>query len=107
MRANKSSVMIVFIFWAFALCFVGSSCTQKYALNYKQLKYPKLGDIEMPEVERVTLANGMQLFLLEDHELPLISVSARIRAGSIYEPADKIGLAAITGAVMRTGGTTT
>ena len=107
MRANKSSVMIVFIFWAFALCFAVSSCTQKYALNYKQLKYPKLGDIEMPEVERVTLANGMQLFLLEDHELPLISVSARIRVGSIYEPADKIGLAAITGAVMRTGGTTT
>jgi predicted Zn-dependent peptidase len=97
--------MIVFIFWAFALCFAVSSCTQKYALNYKQLKYPKLGDIEMPEVERVTLANGMQLFLLEDHELPLISVSARIRAGSIYEPADKIGLAAITGTVMRTGGT--
>ncbi len=107
MRANKSSVMIVFIFWAFALCFAVSSCTQKYALNYKELKYPKLGDIEMPEVERVTLANGMQLFLLEDHELPLISVSARIRVGSIYEPADKIGLAAITGAVMRTGGTTT
>ncbi len=107
MRANKSSVMIVFIFWAFALCFAGSSRTQKYALNYKQLKYPKLGDIEIPEVERVTLANGMQLFLLEDHELPLISVSARIRVGSIYEPADKIGLAAITGAVMRTGGTTT
>jgi len=97
--------MIVFIFWAFALCFAVSSCTQKYALNYKQLKYPKLGDIEMPEVERVTLANGMQLFLLEDHELPLISVSARIRVGSIYEPADKIGLANITGAVMRTGGT--
>jgi predicted Zn-dependent peptidase len=45
------------------------------------------------------------LFLLEDHELPLISVSARIRVGSIYEPPDKIGLAAITGSVMRTGGT--
>jgi predicted Zn-dependent peptidase len=105
MRANKSSVKIFFIFLAFALCFVGSSCTQKYTLNYKQLKYPKLGEIEIPEGERVTLANGMQLFLLEDHELPLISVSARIRAGSIYEPADKIGLAAITGAVMRTGGT--
>jgi predicted Zn-dependent peptidase len=48
----------------------------------------------------------MQLFLLEDHELPLVSVSVRIRTGSIYEPADKIGLAAITGNVMRTGGTT-
>jgi zinc protease len=74
---------------------------------YEQLKYPKLRDIEVPEVQRVTLPNGMQLFLLEDHELPLIYVSAIIRTGSIYEPADKIGLAGITGTVMRTGGTTT
>ena len=74
--------------------------------DYKQLKYPKLRDIKIPEVERVTLPNGMQLFLLEDHELPLIHMSAVIRTGSIYEPADKIGLASLTGTVMRTGGTT-
>jgi zinc protease len=72
---------------------------------YEQLKYPKLRDIAVPEVQRVTLPNGMQLFLLEDHELPLIYVSAMIRTGSVYEPADKIGLAGITGTVMRTGGT--
>ena len=29
-----------------------------------------------------------------------------VRTGSLYEPADKVGLASITGAVMRTGGTT-
>ena len=63
----------------------------------KSLKYSKLGDIEVPEVQQVTLANGMRLFLLEDHELPLVNVSVRIRAGSAYEPADKIGLASITG----------
>jgi zinc protease len=74
---------------------------------FEQLQYAKLRDITVPEVQRVTLPNGMQLFLLEDHELPLIYVSAMIRTGSIYEPADKIGLAAITGTVMRTGGTTT
>jgi predicted Zn-dependent peptidase len=77
------------------------------APDYKQLEYPKLRDIAVPEVERVTLPNGMQLFLLEDRELPLISVSALIRVGSMYEPADKVGLANITGMVMRTGGTTT
>jgi predicted Zn-dependent peptidase len=60
----------------------------------------------MPKVQKVTLSNGMRLFLVEDHELPLISVSARIRTGSIYEPAEQIGLASITGTVMRTGGTT-
>ncbi|HUU16868.1 MAG TPA: pitrilysin family protein [Sedimentisphaerales bacterium] len=105
MRANKS-LIIVFVFSALALCFAASSCAQKYTLHYKELTYPKLSDIEIPKVERVTLANGMQLFLLEDHELPLIRISARIRVGSIYEPADKIGLADITGTVMRTGGTT-
>jgi zinc protease len=105
MRPNKSSLKMVFVFSALALCFLTSSCAPKYALHYKELTFPKLGDIEIPEVERVTLANGMQLFLLEDHELPLIRISARIRTGSIYEPADKVGLASITGSVMRTGGT--
>lgn len=75
--------------------------------DYKQLKYPRLRDIAVPWVERVTLTNGMRLLLLEDHELPLITISAHIRVGSIYEPAEKAGLAAITGAVMRTGGTRT
>jgi predicted Zn-dependent peptidase len=84
----------------------GSGAAQTQAADYKQLKYPKLRDIQVPQVERMTLPNGMQLFLLEDHELPLVQVSATIRTGSIYEPADKIGLASITGSVMRTGGTT-
>lgn len=74
--------------------------------DYRQLKYPRLNDVVVPEVQRVTLANGMRLLILEDHELPLIHLSGRIRVGSIYEPADKVGLADITGEVMRTGGTT-
>ncbi len=97
----------VFILLTVLLCCIASSCTQEVTRQYKSLKYPRLGDIEMPDVQKVTLANGMRLFLVEDHELPLISVSARIRTGSIYEPAEKIGLASITGTVMRTGGTTT
>ncbi|MDI6447591.1 M16 family metallopeptidase [Anaerobaca lacustris] len=73
--------------------------------DHTQLKYPNLRDVAVPEVQRVTLSNGMRLFLLEDRELPLISLSGRIRVGSIYEPAEKVGLADITGEVMRTGGT--
>ena len=57
-----------------------------------------------PEPERVVLDNGMVVYLLEDHELPLISLSATIRTGSWLDPADKIGLAGLTGMVMRTGG---
>ena len=57
-----------------------------------------------PEPERVVLDNGMVLYLLEDHELPLVSITATMRTGSWLDPIDKIGLAGMTGAVMRTGG---
>ena len=59
----------------------------------------------VPEVERVVLENGIIVYLLPDPELPLVTVSAMVRTGSAYEPADKVGLAGLTGAVMRTGGT--
>jgi predicted Zn-dependent peptidase len=106
MRA-LAAVAIVSVSVGVALTGVAGAAVAGRTTDYKELKYPRLRDIVVPEVERVTLPNGMQLFLLEDHELPLISVSARIRVGSMYEPADKIGLASITGIVMRTGGTTT
>ncbi len=109
MRTNKSLAMMVFIFLLFGLYLIvpdSQGLARGRKASYKKLKYPKLGDIVVPEVERVTLSNGMRLFLLEDHELPLINISARIRTGSVYEPADKTGLASITGIVMRTGGTT-
>lgn len=84
------------------LGFTGEAFSQK---PYKELRYPKLREIKIPKVDKVVLKNGMKVFLLEDHELPLISASARIRVGSVYEPPDKVGLAQITGEVMRTGGT--
>ncbi len=74
-------------------------------LKIDKLKYPKLNEIEMPEVEEVALANGMTLMLIEDHELPLIKMRALIRAGTIYEPKGKAGLTELFGEAWRTGGT--
>ena len=53
------------------------------------------------------LSNGMVIFLQEDHELPLVGGYARIRGGSVSEPAEKVGLVDIYGDVWRTGGTKT
>ncbi len=47
----------------------------------------------------------MKVYLLEDHELPIVSGAVRVRTGNLFEPADKVGLASITGTVMRSGGT--
>lgn len=57
------------------------------------------------KVDRVVLENGMILYLLEDHDLPLFNITARIRTGAVYEPIEKAGLASLTGYVMRNGGT--
>jgi len=57
-----------------------------------------------PDPDRVVFENGMVVYLLEDHELPLVSVTVTMRTGSWLDPIDKIGLASMTGAVMRTGG---
>ena len=59
----------------------------------------------VPQPERVVLDNGMVLYLLEDHELPLIEVTALIRTGAVYDPPQQAGLASLTGEVLRTGGT--
>jgi predicted Zn-dependent peptidase len=61
--------------------------------------------IPTPTAERVVLDNGMVVYLLPDPELPLVTVTTLVRTGSIYDPAEKIGLADLTGSVMRTGGT--
>ena len=68
-------------------------------LSYKPLEFP------FPQAEQVKLSNGIELYLLEDNELPLINLVALVRTGSVFEPADKAGLASLTGTVMRTGGT--
>src|SRR6476660_7069318 len=57
-----------------------------------------------PEPDRMVLENGMVIYLLEDHELPLVTISALMRTGGWLDPPDKVGLAALTGTVMRTGG---
>ena len=74
--------------------------------HYDELEFPTLRDIEIPAYERYELPNGLVVYLLEDHELPLVSGSATFRTGSRLEPTDQVGLANLTGEAMRLGGTT-
>jgi zinc protease len=73
--------------------------------SWKQIPVAPLRTFKPQEPRRIELANGMVIFLQEDHELPLIDGVIRIRGGSRDEPADKAGLTDIYGEVWRTGGT--
>ena len=81
-----------------------NACAGDLALGDPRKMTFKPVEFAPPEPERVVLDNGMVVYLLEDHELPLITITASMRTGSWLDPADKVGLAAVTGSVMRTGG---
>lgn len=91
------------------LCLLAVGGAQAAEYPYREqhpnrLKLPAL-EFSPPRPVKRTLPNGLTLYLLEDHDLPLFNAVAYVNVGSIWEPADKVGLAALTGTVMRTGGT--
>jgi zinc protease len=73
--------------------------------TYKELKYPPMGQVKIPEPVQATLSNGMRVFLLENHELPLISGSVMIHTGNLFDPPDKKALSGVMAEVLRSGGT--
>jgi zinc protease len=97
------ALMMAFAF--FFSTFNFSLAATAEAKHYDQLQLPPLPAVKIPKYERFVLNNGMVVYLMEDHELPLVSGTALVRTGSRWEPAEKVGLASLTGTVMRTGGT--
>jgi zinc protease len=100
--------------WAVLLVIAGLLCTfsqggltvfgQQKERPIDKLKFPPL-NFSPPAAEKFELANGMTIFILEDHEVPTINLYAMIRGGELYDPADKVGLADLAATVMRSGGT--
>ena len=86
------------------VCLIAWSIPPTFAKPHEKLRFEPI-EFKPPAPEKRVLSNGMQLYLLEDHELPLFSINGLIKTGDIYDPADKVGLSAIFASVMRTGGT--
>jgi zinc protease len=75
--------------------------------DWKDIRKPELRRFQPQQPRRIVLPNGLVVFLQEDHELPLVQGTLRIRGGSRDEEAGKVGLASIYGQAWRTGGTRT
>ena len=90
---------------SFSLLLFCLAVTTGYAQKpYNELTYPPLPEYKLPKVEHFTLKNGVKVYLLPDHELPLVNVHVIVRGGSFEDPADKSGLADVMASVMRDGG---
>ncbi len=71
----------------------------------RKLEYAALDwEIPLGAPYRVTLENGLRLYIAEDHSLPLIEIKGYVRTGSMLDPKGKEGLGALATRLMRTGG---
>lgn len=50
---------------------------------------------QLPGVKQFALKNGIKVYLVEDHKLPVVSMELSFDGGSLHDPADKPGLASV------------
>jgi zinc protease len=60
-------------------------------------------DLHLPVPATFTLSNGMKVYLVEDHSLPVLSATVLTRAGGESNPTDKPGLSGFTAALLTEG----
>jgi zinc protease len=104
-RRTPCSSLLAFTAMLMIVVFGAIDFAGAQATNWQDIPIPKLPPFHPAEPKRLQLPNGMVIFLQEDHELPLIDGTIRIRGGSRDEPAAKVGLVDLYGDVWRTGGT--
>ncbi|KAG1669591.1 hypothetical protein FOA52_006364 [Chlamydomonas sp. UWO 241] len=67
-------------------------------------EFAQLREVAQPAFYEETLPNGLRVLLLEDHEVPLVRGTLMMRGGKYASPPDKVGVATLTAAVQRAGG---
>jgi zinc protease len=75
-------------------------------MRVDRARLPALGAdpaLRFPEIRRRTLANGLRVWTVEHHAVPLVSFLALLPIGASADPIDRPGLAAITSDMLDEG----
>ena len=100
MRALLSALGLV------ALCAVPSGAQVRDWPSERAPRPLAAREVRFPPYEVRTLANGMQVIAVLHHEQPAVSMRLLVRAGSVQDPAGKVGVASLTAALLDQGTTT-
>ena len=60
-------------------------------------------EVDLPSIQKRTLSNGLAVWLVEAHEVPIVQIAVVVRAGSGDDPAGKFGTASLTAAMLDEG----
>ncbi len=67
---------------------------------------PKPGPVpalKLPDVQKRTLSNGLPVWIVELHKVPVVQVTLAVRAGSSADPAGQFGLASLAAEMLDEG----
>lgn len=59
--------------------------------------------LRIPPIQKRTLSNGLPVWIVEMHEVPVVNVSLIVKSGSAADPAGKFGVANFTAAMLDEG----
>jgi zinc protease len=59
--------------------------------------------LKLPPVQKHKLSNGLAVWIVEQHEVPVAQINVIVRAGSAVDPAGKFGVANMTAAMLDEG----
>src|SRR5262245_21877372 len=69
-------------------------------------KPPAIGpapSLKLPDITKQKLANGVEVWIVEHHEVPLAQVNMIVRSGSSADPIGKYGVGSLTAAMLDEG----
>ena len=99
---RRTPLLGIAVVLAFVMCVAAPRAAQKPDRSTP----PKPGPppaLKLPPVQKSTLSNGLRVWVVEQHEVPLVQVNMIIRAGSAADPQGKYGVASMTSNMLDEG----
>jgi predicted Zn-dependent peptidase len=59
--------------------------------------------LDLPDIQRFSLANGLAVLLMESHRVPLVEMALVVQVGAVDDPVGKEGLASMVAAMLDEG----
>jgi predicted Zn-dependent peptidase len=106
MRSDRKSWLVLAVAGIIFATFVFSPSAVRAQKDPKTLKFADL-EFKAQKPGMTAVKKGVTLYFKEDHEQPVVNGSVIIKTGSLYEPADKVGLASLAMRMLKAGGTKT
>jgi predicted Zn-dependent peptidase len=106
MRPQRKNGLVLALAGVVLAAFVFSPLAVGAQKDPKTLKFADL-EFKAQKPGVTEIKKGVTFYFKEDHEQPVISGMVIVRTGSIYEPADRVGLASLAMRMLKAGGTKT